>query len=60
MVLLAEEPYFNKVDYLWELFDMDDNHNLCFEELVVITKTLVQAVFSMQDDGELCSLEEAT
>ena len=41
MVLLAEEPYFNKVDYLWELFDMDDNHNLCFEELVVITKTLV-------------------
>lgn len=41
MVLLAEESYLRKVEYLWELFDMDDNNCLCFEELVVITKTMV-------------------
>ncbi len=54
MVLLSEDSYVEKINSLWNIFDMDHSNSLAFEELVVVAKTVVQAVFSLQNESEVC------
>lgn len=60
MILLSEDTYAKKIDSLWAIFDMDQSNSLAFEELIVVAKTVVQAVFSLQDEDQICQLDHAT